>query len=207
MKEKCWRTHAPPVWCFTASLERTQTLISPSQTSWVWFGTCSAWSWYMCPAKFIFYMWQSRGAMLSSGSSGQATRLSREEGTGAASKQGNGEGVSSRTPTISSGAKGKPWCCSYSSGLSSWEMEQGKVWIQMLAAAKVWSPKPAPQAEQLNYQSLSLLESSVCLQNQLSAKITTEARFESVQLPSAVPCLDPICPSAPWNKVALYNKS
>lgn len=60
--------------------------------------------------------------------------------------------------------------------------------MQVLTAASVISPL---QVEQLNYQASSLLESPVYLQNQLSAKITTEARFESAQPSSAIPHVDP----------------
>lgn len=177
--EKLWRACAHPAWCFY-NLTRG---LGPSSLSQKPAGFDLKPS--MCPAKFICSVWQSWGATLSSGSHGPA----REEGTGTASRQRNGECAPPRTSTISSWARGNPWCDSYLLGSLLLGTGAGKSEdADINSSQSVVSP---PQVEQLNCQALSLLESPVYLQNQLSAKITTEARFDSAQLSTAIPHTDP----------------
>lgn len=79
-----------------------------------------------------------------------------------------------------------PWLPPWVSPLGSWSRENEDA--DNNSSQSVASP---PQAEQLNNQTSSLLEYPVYLQNQLSAKITTEARFEPAQPSSAIPQVDP----------------
>lgn len=120
--------------------------------------------------------------MLSSGSQGPA----KEEGTGTASRQRKGSGPLPGPPLSHPEPEGAPDATPWVSPLGSWSRESEGA--DNNSSQSVASPL---QAEQLNDQTSSLLEYPVYLQNQLSAKVTTEARFESAQPSSAIPHMDP----------------
>lgn len=175
--QKLCRTHPHPAWCFY-NITKGLGAFSLSKTSWVWFKTK-----YVPSQINLLCVTEPRGSK-SSGSHGPA----REEGTGTANRQRNRECAPPRTSMISSWARGNPWCQSCLLGSLLLQAGEGKSEDADNSRQSVVSPL---QAEQLNNQTLSLLESPVCLQNQLSAKMTTEARFESAQPLSAIPHMDP----------------